>query len=123
MHSAGIDIVSNSEDVSTAGPVHHAVGKAHDGAPSLVRRGRSVDGMEQDQQEALCMVVCPQPMLEEGLAKDWVCHQAGAGEEEVLCLSYHGQGDTAGEMTLTGGRWLWCTLLISLMWATLSCFR
>ena len=72
MHSAGIDIVTDSEDEFTAGPVHHAVGKAHDGAapPSVVRRGRSVDGMEQDQQEALCLVVCPQPMLEEGLAKD-----------------------------------------------------
>ena len=64
MHSAGIDIVSNSDDVSTARPVNHAVGKAHDGAapPSVVRRGRSVDGMEQDQQEAICLVVCPQPM-------------------------------------------------------------
>ena len=53
MHSAGIDVVSNSEDEFTAGPVHHAVGKAHDGAapPSVVRRGRSVDGREQDQQE------------------------------------------------------------------------
>ena len=59
-----IDIVTNSEDEFTAGPVHPAVGKAHDGAapPSVVRRGRSVDGMEQDQQEALCLVVCPQPM-------------------------------------------------------------
>ena len=54
MHSAGIDVVSNSDDEFTAGPVHHAVGKAHDGAapPSVVRRGRIVDGMEQDQQEA-----------------------------------------------------------------------
>ena len=97
MHSAGIVIVTNSEDEFIA--IHHAVGKAHDRAapPSVVRRGRSVDGMEQD--------------------------HAGAGEEEVLCLSYHGQGDTAGELTLTGGRWLWWTLLISLMWATLSCFR
>ena len=56
----------------SAGPVHHALVKAHDGAapPSVLTRGRSFDGMEQDQQEALCMVVCPQPMLEEGLAKD-----------------------------------------------------
>ena len=85
MHgSAGIDIVSNNDDVFTAGPDHHAGGKAHDGAapPSVVRRGRSVNDMEKDQQEALCLVVCPQPMqgglpsviqltavLEEGLAK------------------------------------------------------
>ena len=79
--------------------------------------------MEQHQQEALSLVVCPQPMPEEGLAKDWVCNQAGAGEEEVLCLSYHGQGDTVIELTLTGGRLLWCPLLISLTWATLYCFR
>ena len=85
MHgSAGIDIVSNNDDEFTAGPDHHALVKAHDRAapPSVVRRGRSVDDMEQDQDEALCMVVCPQPMqgglpsvthltavLEEGLAK------------------------------------------------------
>ena len=39
MHgSAGIDTVSNNDDVFTAGPDHHAVGKAHDGAapPTLV---------------------------------------------------------------------------------------
>ena len=48
----------------TAGPDHHAVGKVHDGAapPSVVRKGRSVDDLEQDQQEALCLVVCSQPM-------------------------------------------------------------
>ena len=65
MHgSAGIDTVSNNDDVFTAGPDHHAVGKAHDGAapPSVVRRGRSADDMEQDLQEALCLFVCPQLM-------------------------------------------------------------
>ena len=71
--SAGIDIVSNNDVVFTAGPDHHAVGKAHDGAapPSVVRRGRSVHDMEKDQQEALCLVVCPQltAVQEEGLAK------------------------------------------------------
>ena len=39
MHgSAGIDIVSNNDDVFTAGPDHHALGKAHDRAapPSVV---------------------------------------------------------------------------------------
>ena len=68
--SAGIDIVSNNDVVFTAGPDHHAVGKAHDGAapPSVVH------DMEKDQQEALCLVVCPQPIQltavqEEGLAK------------------------------------------------------
>ena len=57
---------SHSDDVFQAGPVN------------------------QDQQGAVCLVVCPQPiqrgppsapspfaLLEVGLAKAWVCHQAG----------------------------------------------
>ena len=80
--SAGIDIVSNNDVVFTAGPDQHAVGKAHDGAapPSVVRRGRSVNDMEKDQQEALCLVVCPQPM------------QGGLPSVIQLCSSRGGTG-------------------------------
>ena len=138
MHSAGIAIVSNSDDVVTAGPVHYTLGKAHGGAaapPAVVRGGRSVDDIEQDQQEALCLVVCPQqslcreacqvsPLSRGGTGLRLGVSPGQAGDEAVLCLSYHGQGDTAGELTLTGGRWLlWWTLLINFTRATLFCFK
>ena len=40
--------MSHSDEESPAGPVHHAVGKAHDGAapPSALRRGGGVDDRE-----------------------------------------------------------------------------
>ena len=45
MYSACLNIVSHSDEESLAGPVYHAVGKAHDGAdpPSALRRGGGVD--------------------------------------------------------------------------------
>ena len=45
VYSACLDIVSHSDEESLAGPVYHAVGKAHDGAdpPSALRRGGGVD--------------------------------------------------------------------------------
>ena len=87
--------LSQSDDVFQAGPVHHALGRAQDAAapPSVLRRGRGVDDTDQNTRTtrvlsawlsvpSLCREAHQVPpahfaLLEGGLAKDWVCHQAG----------------------------------------------
>ena len=60
MYSACLDIVSHSDEESPALPVHHAVGKAHNGAapPSALGSGGCVDDREKNSRTNRVLSAC-----------------------------------------------------------------